>query len=146
MKQHTKVKQLGLLAVLVLCMSVTAFAQVDKNNQNHPKIEQDDNLKELLKEGNQDKGVQAISYTITKDILQLSQLKVVNFNVKVEREQDVLIEVFSAEGDLIEVIYNDLMPSDQKFNFNLNGQKWSEDVHYLRVTTEDYIENHEIAF
>ena len=76
----------------------------------------------------------------------MNQLKVINFNVKVETQQDVLIEVFTAEGDLIEVIYNDIMAGSQKYNFNLSGQNWSDNVHYLRVTTEDYIENHEINF
>jgi hypothetical protein len=93
----------------------------------------------------EEKGV--ISYTVISNILQKEETKEVRFNVEVDKEQKVVVEVFSEEGDLIEVIYNDYMLGEQKSQFLIKAKNWDlQQNHYLRVTTEDYIENHEIAF
>ena len=59
----------------------------------------------------------------------------------------MIVEIFNENGDLIEVIYNDFMLPKEKTKFWLSGKKWNSDLtYYLRVTSEDTIENHEIVF
>ena len=126
-------------AFLMLCSTVT-FAQ-----KKAPKIEKDPELIKAMSEGSEEKGV--ASYTVMSNILQKDETKQVRFNVGVDREQKVIVEIFNEEGELIEVIYNDYMTAEKKTQFMLNAKSWDLQLnHYLRVTTEDYVENHELVF
>ena len=135
-----KLKHIILLTNLLLLTSVLSFGQgsplVDKTA-----------MDDFKKGENVEKGVVGqIDYTVTTGIHQILASFTVKFDVQVEAEQKVLIEVFNEYGDLTEVVYNDYMPANQLHNFTLNKLKWGLDAeaHYLRVTTDEYIENHEI--
>lgn len=129
-----------ILVFVMLCSTIT-FAQ-----KKAPKIEKDPELIRAMQEGcSEEKG--AVSYTVMSNILQKDEAKEVQFNVKVDRIQKVMVEVFSENGDLIEVLYNDYMLGENKRQFLIDGKNWDlQQNYYLRVTTEDYIENHEVAF
>lgn len=129
-----------ILVFVMLCSTIT-FAQ-----KTAPKIEKDPELIRAMQEGSsEEKG--AVSYTVMSNILQKDEAKEVLFNVKVDREQKVMVEVFNENGDLIEVVYNDYMLGENKRQFLIDGKHWDfQQNYYLRVTTEDYIENHEVAF
>ena len=102
-------------------------------------------LIKAMNEGFEEKGV--VSYTVMSNILQKDETKQVRFNVGVDREQKVIVEIFNEEGELIEVVYNDFMTAEKKTQFMLNAKNWDVQLnHYLRVTTEDYVENHELVF
>lgn len=135
------------LLVFFIGFSATAQRETTKDNNPTTKVERDDELLRLTATGNEPKGGSAtISYTVMQNILQSKKLEQVDFDVKVDRIQSVLVEVFNEEGELIEVIFNDFMAPNKAYNFKINGSKWTEDTHYLRVTTEDYVENHQIGF
>jgi hypothetical protein len=128
------------ILIFLMCCSVITFAQ-----KTSPKIEKDPELIKAMQSASEEKG--AVSYTVMSNILQKDEAKEVRFNVAVDRVQKVMVEVFSEEGDLIEVIYNDYMLSEKKSQFLIKAENWDlQQNYYLRVTTEDYIENHEIVF
>lgn len=142
MKFQTTVKTLVLLTVCLMSFSTIVNAQktpikfeVDKSPE----------IIEAMKQPSFKKGL--TSYNAMNAIFQKNNTKQVKFNVKIEVKQQVIVEVFNEEGELIEVVYNDLM-SPQKGNaFTINGQKWQKNISYfIRVTTDDFIENHEVVF
>lgn len=138
-KTNNRIITMTILTFL-MCFSVITFAQ-----KAAPKIEKDPELIKAMQSGSVEKG--AVSYTIMSNILQKEETKEVRFNVAVDREQKVIVEVFSQEGDLVEVIYNDYMLGEKKNQFLIKAEKWDlQQNYYLRVTTEDYIENYEVAF
>jgi len=138
-KRNNTIITMTVFTFLMLC-SVIIFAQ-----KASPKIEKYPELIKAMEFDSEEKGV--ISYTVISNILQKEETKEVRFNVEVDKEQKEVVEVFSEEGDLIEVIYNDYMLGEQKSQFLIKAKNWDlQQNHYLRVTTEDYIENHEIAF
>jgi hypothetical protein len=82
-----------------------------------------------------------------QNIMQNDFAKQVKFEVSVASEQQVIVEIFNENGELIEVIYNDFMLPNEKTKFWLSGKKWDNEItYYLRVTSDDAIENHEIVF
>ncbi len=90
---------------------------------------------------------EGISYTVLSNISQKDDAKEVRFNLKLDKEQQVMIEIFNTDGDLIEVVYNDSMKAKDKTQFVLDGHDWTfQESYFLRVTTDDFIEHHEIVF
>lgn len=127
--------------VFFMFCSIITFAQ-----KTTPKIEKDPELIKAMQTGNSE-GKGAVSYTVMSNILQKDETKEVRFNVKVDREQKVIVEVFNEMGELVEVLYNDYMTEAQKNQFLIDVKDWDlQQNYYLRVTTEDYIENHEVVF
>jgi hypothetical protein len=124
----------------LMLFSVITFAQ-----KISPKIKKKPKLVKAMQSSSEEKGT--ISYTVISNILQKEETKEVRFNVAVDRAQKVMIEVFNEEGNLIEVLYNDYMLGEKANQFLITAKNWNlEQNHYLRVTTDDYIENHEVVF
>lgn len=121
--------------------TTTIFAQ--KNPGKH--IEKDPALKKAMQQQSYDKGL--VNYTVMKGVFQTIEVQQVKFKVEVEREQNVMIEVFDEEGELIQVLYNDLLKSEKPMSVTVDGNNWEKNIsYYIRVTTEDFIENHEVVF
>lgn len=119
----------------------TAFAQ--KNTKKL--IDKDPALIKAMQEQSDNKGL--VNYNVMKDIFQKPQTQQVKFKVQVEQEQNVMIEVFNDEGELIQVIYNDLLKEKQAMPVTIDGENWQKEAsYYIRVTTEDFIETHEVVF
>ena len=58
-----------------------------------------------------------------------------------------MIEIFNEEGELIQVLYNDLLKAERPMSVTINGNDWEKNMsYYIRVTTDDFIENHEVIF
>lgn len=142
MQNQKKIENRIFLTILmVLLILNTGIAQPSSN----PLIEKDEKLLEKINKGSQDKGI--VSYDVMQNIMQNDAAKQIKFEVSVAAEQKVIVEIFNEEGELIEVIYNDFMLPNEKTKFWLSGKKWNNDItYYLRVTSDDAIENHEIVF
>ncbi|MFT5832739.1 MAG: hypothetical protein ACI97N_000352 [Cognaticolwellia sp.] len=132
--------------IMVTFTFLMLFSAVTFAQKKAPKIEKNIELLKAIEEGfDEEKGI--TSYTVMSNILQKDETKQVRFNVEVDRVQKVLIEIFSEEGELVEVIFNDYVAAEKKIQFLLNAKNWDIQLnHYLSVTTEDYIENHELIF
>lgn len=138
-----KIANVSIIMILFLILSsTTAFAQKTPSEGN---IDKDPELVEAMKEKNYDKGL--VNYTVMKAVFQKKETQQVSFNVKVDRTQDVMIEVFDEEGTLIQVLYNDNLTANKPVSFIVQGEDWVKQLsYYIRVTTEDHVENHEVVF
>jgi hypothetical protein len=129
----------NLLILILFTNTITAQKAIS------PLVEKDNRVLEAMKNGSEDKSI--VSYDVMQNIMQNDFAKQIKFEVSVANEQKVIVEIFNENGDLIEVIYNDFMLPKEKTKFWLSGKKWNSDLtYYLRVTSEDTIENHEIVF
>lgn len=145
--QSNKICNLAIIIVTFLMLSTTTiFAQkAPQTSDVDPKVDYDQTLVEAMKGKNYEKGL--VSYTVMKSIFHKENIQQVNFNVEVDREQKVIIEVFNTDGELIQVLYNDYLEANELAKFTVNGERWEKKLsYYIRVTTEDYIENHEVVF
>lgn len=130
-----------IFVIVFMLMTTVTFAQKETDKL----IDQDPALAEAMKYENHDKGL--INYNVMKGVFQTKNVQNVKFKVEVEREQNVMIEVFNEEGELIQVLYNDLLKAEKPMPITVNGNKWEKNSsYYIRVTTDDFIENHEVVF
>ena len=133
---------LSIILIAAFCCSATiGFAQKGKKNL----IEKDPTLTEAMKYNNTSKGF--VSYNVMKNIAQFSQAQQVKFKVEVEEKQKVVIEIFNEEGKMVSVLYNDFLNADKPLSVVIDDINWVKNKsYYIRVTTNDFIENHEIVF
>lgn len=130
-----------LFILIFVLITTTVFAQ----NDNEKLIDKDPALIEAMKQENYDKGL--VNYNVMKSVFQTKKVQQVKFNVEVKRTQNVMIEVFDEEGELIQVIYNDLLKVEKQMPISIDGNDWDKNIsYYIRVTTDDFIENHEVIF
>lgn len=142
MQKEKKIRNQFIAAALMVFLILnTGIAQPVKS----PLIEKDEKVSEAMKKGNIEKGM--ISYDVMQNVMQNNFAKQVKFEVSVESEQQVIVEIFNENAELIEVIYNDFMLPNEMTKFWLSGKKWDDELtYYLRVTSDDKIENHAIVF
>ncbi len=133
---------LTFILIAVCCLSTSAgFAQKNKKDL----IEKDPTLLEAMKHNNTQKGF--VSYNVMKNIAQFSEVQQVKFKVEVEEKQNVIVEVFNEEGKMVAVLFNDLLTADDPLSVIIDGNNWKKNKsYYIRVTTDDFIENHEVVF
>ena len=99
--------------IMVTFTFLMLFSAVTFAQKKAPKIEKNIELLKAIEEGfDEEKGI--TSYTVMSNILQKDETKQVRFNVEVDRVQKVLIEIFSEEGELVEVIFNDYVAAEKK--------------------------------
>lgn len=129
-----------MIILFSLLFSTTILAQKKVRFE----VEKNEGLVEAMKQENLPKGI--TNYTVMKMVFQKKNSQEVKLTVVVDREQKVIVEIFNEEGRLISVLYNDYLSAENAKNFTADGTKWKKNAsHYIRVTTEDYIENHEIV-
>ena len=129
------------LIALFSLSSTIGFAQKRKKDL----IEKDPMIIEAMKHNNTQKGF--VSYNVMKNIAQFSEAQQVKFKVEVEEKQNVIIEIFNEDGKMVSVLYNDFLNADNPLPVVVDGNNWTKNKsYYIRVTTDDFIENHEIVF
>lgn len=129
------------LIALFSFSATIGFAQKGKKDI----IEKDPMIIEAMKHNNTQKGF--VSYNVMKNIAQFSEAQQVKFKVEVEEIQNVIVEVFNDEGKMVSVLYNDLLNADNPLSVVVDDINWTKNKsYYIRVTTDDFIENHEIVF
>jgi len=142
MKNQKKIQKAILTFFVFFLVLNLGIAQPTTIN---PLVEKDEKTMKAMKEGGETKGI--ISYDVMKNIMQNDVVKQIKFDVSVSNEQKVIVEIFNEYGELVEVVYNDFMKPNEETKFWLSGKDWDNEIaYYLRVTTSDSIENHEIVF
>lgn len=132
----------SIFTLLFILITTAVFAQKEENEK---LIDKDPVLIEAMKQNNYNKGL--VNYNVMKGVFQTAKVQQVKFNVEVETEQNVMIEVFNEEGELIQVLYNDLLKAEKTMPVTIDGINWEKNMsYYIRVTTDDFIENHEVVF
>jgi DNA polymerase elongation subunit (family B) len=137
-----KTKIINFIFIITFTLiATTIFAQKDSDKL----IDKDPVLQEAMKQNNYNKGV--INYNVMKGVFHNTNVQQVKFNVEVQTAQNVMIEVFNEEGELIQVVYNDLLTAENPMPVTVNGDNWDKNKsYYIRVTTNNFIENHEVIF
>ena len=131
----------SIFTLIFILITTAVFAQKDTDKL----IDKDPALMEAMKQESYDKGL--VNYNVMKGVFQTKKVQQVKFKVEVEREQNVMIEIFNEEGELIQVLYNDLLKAERPMSVTINGNDWEKNMsYYIRVTTDDFIENHEVIF
>ena len=140
-----KIKKRFFLSLLLLIVA-TATINAQKNSEEVDSRIDMSSYEAFMQGENAIKGFAAAKVSSLKKITQNPLNIRAEFNVKVNKSQFVLVELFDQYENLVEIIYSDVLEADKDYSFTVQRSKWDfyGNTHYFKVTTEEKTEKHEI--